>query len=509
MGAVLIAAWLAAGLDEDAAGRLYQGAMEKVASRRYEEAIKDFDAALAEEPEENAKLEYRDAAGVDHTIAYYPHYEPGQARALQAKDAATLEEQYRLIQDAVARLGKTTHPNKKASVERAYLESLRIKTALDASKSETPAPPPKPKTFEEEFARVQETVERLSSQERFEDALKTMEWEAPVFKDHDAEKDQLLGRIRTRQGEAVAKRLADLGVRLDGLAGEKGVPEAKAVGAALKAARVPPTLHRQPPPAFGWLERFLALIEKEGDRLGKAAALPAEEVQRLSGALDQAALAALDAGLLAGFRAAHRIAHSVRVAHVKGADAAGAGAFETAFQKSAATAEEALDRCAAELKRRREKAGTAEGTVKDLKDYEDRGLAEQRREVEELRQARRQRSETEGLAGRIKGLEGAVLPLASRPDAAPARNLAKDAAEVRTRPGFEALPPPARARAFLVQAVAEAAAAFLEGEAPDKAVERCRGSASEAFKLDPKVADPWRGRLSPKLLAVLDRAKGS
>ncbi len=509
MGIVLLMASLAAGLDEDAAGQLYLGALEKVASKRYEEAVRDFDAALAQVPEETAALEFSDAGGASRTIAYYPNYESGQARVLQAREAKTLEEQYRLIQDAVARLGKTSHPNQRASLQKAYLESLRVKTALDASREARPVEPAKPKTFEEEHARVRETVDRLISQERFEDALNTMEWEARVYKDHEAERDQLVARVRSAQNEAVARRLADLCARLDQLAGEKGIPDVNAAVPSLKALRLPPVLQKKPPPAFEWLDRFLALAEKDGGLLGKASALSSDEARRLGEALDRAAVESLDIGLFPGFRAAHQAAYAIVAARLRALDAASPPVPEPAFQEFMGTLTGSLERCAAELRGRREKQGVPEAVAGNLKGYEEGELAGQRREIEEIGRARRQRIMSESLTGWIKGLEESMRSLAMRPDAAPARGLASDAAETRSRPGFETLEPSVRARAFLVQAVSEAFAALLEGEAAEKALERCRPSASEAFKLDPQVVEPWRDRLSPKLLAILDRAKGS
>jgi hypothetical protein len=505
---ILLTAWLAAGLDDDKAGVLFESALDKVKTKRYEEAIKDFDAALAEQPEEADKFEFDDAAGKSKVVAYYPHFESGQARVAQAREMENLEEQQKLLQDAMARLKKTAHPNKKSAVERAWLDLARVETAIKAVKDTPPPPPPKPKTFEEEVDRIRAGVNRLCAEERFEDALRSVSYEEAVFKDHEAEREKLLGEIRPRQAEAVAGRLAGLSEKLGQIAQEKGIPEAGAVLPGLKAARFPQYVRKDPPPAFVWLDRFLAFYEKEADRIGKAPALLLAEVQRLADALERLALEALDVDFLPGFRASGRLSFAIRLAHLKAVDSAAPPVAEAAWRKSMSMVEEAAGRLEAELRKRREKAGTPEETVKALKGFEEVDLAEQRRGLEEVKEARRLRGESEGLAIRVKGLENVLSSLASRTESDHGRRLAEEAAGVEALPVFASLPPAVRARTFFVHAASAAAAALLDGEPPDKAAERYSVPAAEAFKLDPKVMEPWRARLSPKILAVLDKAKG-
>lgn len=509
MTLLLLAAGLAAGLDDDKAGRLLESAQEKVRSRRYEEAIKDFDAAIAEQPEESEKFSFEDASGKDKVVAYYPQYEAALARVAQARELENLEEQQKLLQEAMARLKKTAHPARKNAAERTWLELARVETAIQALKDAPPPPPPKPKTFEEEYERIRGSVERLCGEERFEDALRAVTYEEAVFKGREAERDKLLGEIRPRQAEAVTRRLAALAEKLDRIAAEKGIPDTGAVLPGLRASRFPPHVRKDPPPAFGWFDRFLAFYEREGDRIGKASSLPMAEVQRLAEALEQLGLQALEAGFVPGFRAPCRIALSLRLEHLRAVDAAAASAADPAWKKSLAMVEEAAGRLEGELRKRRERAGTPEETVRALKECEEGGLADLRRGVEELKEGRRRRGESEGLVLKVKGLENVLASLAARTEPEHGKRLAAEAAAVEAMPVFASLPPPVRARAFFIRAVSEAAAALLEGETADQAAERCRVPAAEAFKLDSKVADPWRARLSPKILAVLDKARGA
>jgi hypothetical protein len=409
----------------------------------------------------------------------------------------------------MARLKKTAHPSKKAATERAWLELARVETALQAVKDAPPPPPPKPKTFEEEYERIRGSVERLCGEERFEDALRAVTYEEAVFKGHEAERDKLLGEIRPRQAEAVTRRLAALAEKLGQIAADKGIPEAGAVLPGLKASRFPQYVRKEVPAPFGWFDRFLAFYEKEGDRIGKAASLPAVEVQRLADALEPLGLQALDVDFVPGFRAPCRLSFAIRMAHLKAADAAAAAPSDPAWKKSLAMVEEAAGRLEGEFRKRREKAGAPEETVKALKECEEGDLAELRKGVEDLKEGRRLRGESEGLALKVKGLENVLASLAARTESEHGKRLAAETAAVEALPVFASLPPAVRARAFFIHAVSEAAAALLDGETVDKAAERCRVPATEAFKLDPKVADPWRARLSPKILAVLDKAKGA
>jgi len=64
-----------------------------------------------------------------------------------------------------------------------------------------------------------------------------------------------------------------------------------------------------------------------------------------------------------------------------------------------------------------------------------------------------------------------------------------------------------RARALMAHALAEATLGFLEGQEERRVIDRCRVPAWRAYVFDPKVDERWSGRLSPKLLKVLEEVR--
>jgi len=92
-------------------------------------------------------------------------------------------------------------------------------------------------------------------------------------------------------------------------------------------------------------------------------------------------------------------------------------------------------------------------------------------------------------------------------DAAALSKLKNNLFELESEANFGTLTNRLRARALMAHALAEAMLAFLEGNPPARVLDRCRTPAWRAFGFDPKVDARWAGKLSPKLLKILDESK--
>jgi hypothetical protein len=469
--------------DAAQAGAAYKQGLDELKRGRYEEAARKFAEALAHVPQETDKLLYRDDEG-RHADPYYPHYGWAQARARQAEAEPAAGRKRRLLEEAVAHLGLSRHPSAAKALEEA-------RATLEALDRAAAAPPP-PDPAAAALAALAAKVEDLCARQRFEEAREAVESERPLAASRPRETGALLRSVADRQAAALDgyRRLMDAALETVAATDPTGKPDP--VLPLVRPALVPPWVRRDPGGPFGWLAGFADLCDRERAALRDAAALDPPAALRAADAFEHAAEGAAAAGSVPGFRAARAVAHAIRWARAQTLPAEEALEFLSEGDRASERCEEALRRDRGALE-----AGAAERYLRTE-------LAAQALQRAGLRRALERRA---ALSSRVAEAERALSRRGTMADPDALRRVSSELEALESEPEFRDLPPGVRARALLGRALAEATAEFLEGADAGRVADRCGPLARRAFALDARADEGWRGRISPKLRAVLDGLK--
>ncbi len=476
---------LAAGDAFSEAGTAYRGALEALASERYEEAVQLLRGALQHVGEESDELKYRDSVA-RRRHSYFPYYQWARARVLQARREASIYARRDLLQDAVGRLGQTRHPGAARLLEEAGSELEAVGKAI---------------TLDGSFNAVKTRIELLGSGERFVEALRQLESAAPSFPTRGKEVGELRESLAERQAAAVKRQEQLMAQRLAEAAATDPLAAGERVVALLRPALVPPDVTEKPGRGFEWLRAFIELWEKSEGAVRRAAELPGAEVIAAAGSLEAAGRSALDAGVPAGYRAARHLAQAARLAKLRDVAAAAQDAVDvpTAGAVSGAAGEEAAKAAAAVA--RADLAPEARSALEG-------DLEAQRQQVEDLvRKIGEAARERTRLTAPILQAEAALADGETIGQAAALAKVRNDLLELESEATFGTLTARLRARALFAHALAEAMLAFLEGNPPAQVLARCSLPARRAYGFDPAVDARWSGRLSPKMLKVLEQIK--
>jgi hypothetical protein len=484
MWGVLILA-LAAGDNVSDAGAAYRKALEELDTERYEEAVQLLRDAVQKVGSESDELKYRDSIS-RRRHSYYPYYEWARARQMQAKKEPSIFTRRDLLKDALSRLGQTRHPESAQLLEEVKAELVVVEKAIELDGS---------------FASTKTRIEVLGTGERFEEALEQLELAAKTYLGRQKEMADLRTSLKDRQialerrfEQLLSQRLGDLTLTDPVVAGES-------VAGILKPALIPVEAIAKPGAPFQWLLKFIELWEKQLEIVRKAPELPAEETNAVAGAFESSALEALSSGVPAGFRAARHIAHAVRLAKL---NRIAVGAEDVIDTKSAQTVVQFENATSARASDALDKMPEGDATIKALQDR----ILVRRKEIDDLvKKINDGAKERARLTGPIIVAEGSLSDGDTLGDAAALAKLKNDLFELESEANFGTLTNRLRARALLAHALAEAMLAFLEGNTQARAVDRCRLPAWRAYGFDPKVDARWVGKLSPKLLKVLDQIR--
>lgn len=484
MWAMLILA-LAAGDNVSEAGASYRKALEELETDRYEEAVQLLRDAVQKVGSESEELKYRDSVA-RRRHSYYPYYEWARARQQQAKKEPSIFARRDLLKDAMSRLGQTRHPEAAQLLEdvKKELDVVEKAIALDGS-----------------FASVKTKIEVLGTGEQFEEALEQLDEASKTFLGRQKELGDLRSSLKDRQvalerryEQVLAQRLGDVTLTDPVVAGES-------IGGILKPAQIPVKSIAKPGAPFQWLQRFIEHWEKQTETVRKCTELSAEEVNALAAGFETSALEALAAGVPSGFRAARHIAHGVRMAKLNRIAAGSEDVIDTPTAKAVVDfAGASSDRAAAAL----DKIPDPDATVKGLQT----NLPVRRKEIDDLaKKINDGAKERARMTAPIVAAEASLSDGETLGDAAALAKLKNDLFELESEANFGTLTNRLRARALMAHALAEAMLAFLEGLPAARVLDRCRTPAWRAYGFDPKVDARWAGKLSPKLIKILEESK--
>lgn len=466
------------------AGSAYRQAQAAVAHEKYEDAVQLLRGALQQVGEESEQLKYRDDNS-RRRHAYYPYYEWGRARLLQAGQENSIYNQRDLLQDSIGRLSQSRHPDASDRLEEAKskLKLVQEAIALDGS-----------------FNAVKTKIEVLGNGERFHEAFKQLGEAVTVYKARGKELDEVRLALREKQAAAVKRYETLLSQRLGDIVLMDPVTSGETIVPLLRPAMVPPEVTDQGGPPFEWAARFMALWEKELEVGRRAAELPGAQVIASADSLDATGLAAFDFNVPAGFRASRHLAQSARVSKLRSIASGAEDVLDTATAR-------ALVRSAVDA------SGRAADRVSRLDSAELKDLLDKERAVHERQVADLDRKIADGakertrLTAPILQAEESLSNGETLGDAAALLKLRNDLFELESDAAFGTLTARLRARALFAHGLTEAILAFLEGKTPAQAVDQCRLPAWRAFGFDPKVDARWDGKLSPKLMKVFDQIR--
>ncbi len=473
---ILLAGLLALG-DAAQAGAAYREGLEEIRKSRFDAAVAKFREAVQHEAAETDKLQYRDNQG-RQSHEYYPQYEWARARILQAEGEAPPERKREFLQEAILHLGLTKHPQAAARLGEAKARLAEAEKLLSTS-----APDP----FAAPFAALRRKVEELCARKEFEAAFRAVEAEGKLFEARPRDREDLLNVVRNGQKVVLDGHAGILALSLRNLSSTDPTGRPEAVLPLLTPARVPPAVQRAPGEPFRWLEQFVSLYEREKEGVGKAASLGTTEAVRIAEAFEGSAELALLAGSIPGFRAARWVARSVRLARPGREDGA---AVLDSWERAAA-------RWGADLRKRLDDPSSAI-PKEEIRAYLAEDLAADLRRIQEIRGEIDRRAKARALA--LEAADRAERSL-SEADAAALAKAAGELAAVESGPSFVDLPADLRARALYARALVELVSGFLDA----RPAEKVQDLVLRARAADPKVDAAWRGRLSPRLQAALDR----
>jgi len=482
MLAILLLLGLSAGDAVAEAGSNYRQAQEALAAEKYEEAVTLLRAAVQQVGEESDLLKYRDDTS-RRRHPYYPYYEWGRARMLQAEQEASVFTQRDLLADAVSHLGQSRHPDASLKLEavKSKLTVVQEAIALDGS-----------------FNAVKTKIEVLGTNERFVEAFKEHRSAAGKYKTRLKELDEVLVALKAKQAAAIQRYRGQLSQRLGDLLLMDPVTRGDAIEPLLTSALVPAEVTETTGPMFQWAGRFIALWVKEAETVKKAATLPGGKVIAAADAFDAAGLEALTIGLPAGFRAARHLAQTTRVGKLRDIVNGAEDVLDTK------TADAVLRSSSAASKKGLESAGgQTDPAVKDTL-LSDLGLQE--KQVNDLAKAiGAGAKERERLTAPIVVAEGQLQEGDTVGDVAALSKIQQDLDQLVGEATFGTLTAHLRARAFFVRALAAATEAYLVGKAEADVMEAARVPATRAYSFDAKVDARWEHRLSPKLVELFKK----
>jgi tetratricopeptide (TPR) repeat protein len=485
MRLALLLLLLAPAGDLASAGVSYREGLADLKAGKFEEAVRKFQSALQQEGVEHSEMKYRDSVA-RRRHAYYPYFGWAEARWAQAQREVELERKHELLQDAIGRLRQTQHPD-------AAFRMQEVTAALAVVDNQRSA--------QTGLAGLKGVIAGRVDAKRFEEAIKELEAADKSYPTRTAEIQELRADVLKRQLEAVQGYERALIVFMNDIARTDPILRTESPAAMLKPAFVPVEVHVKPAGPFLWLQGFRDLYEKEAAGVRSAARLDLEALTRITEAFDRSSGDALAAGFLPGFRAARHVAESMRQARLKDIAAGATDAIETETAKSILSSAEVAARTSEALLRTRP-------ATEEITRFIDNDLTAQRLKATELRLAVENAArERQRLTEPILKAEQALAQPETISETAALAQVSKSMKDLGADPQAMTLTDRLRARQFLATAVAEAMIGFLDGESLERVTERCRATAFRAYSLDPKVDAPWRGRLSPKILKVLDRIK--
>jgi len=467
------------------AGTAYRQALEAVESENYEGAIQLLSGALQRVGEESDQLKYRDNVA-RRRHSYYPYYEWACARELQAQREASIFTRRDLLKDAVGRLAQTKHPDAPQKLEsvKKKLEEVEKAIALDGS-----------------FSSTKTRIEVLGTGERFEEALQQIEEASKAYLTRDKEIRDLRISLKERQRVVERRYEQTLIQRLSDVLLTDPIVAGESISGILKSAQIPAEAVAKPGPAFVWLARFLDLWESSRESASKSAELSAEKINALAESFELLALEALTSNVSPGFRSARYIAHSVRLSRLNRIGTGAEDVIDTqTVDAIALAAAKTAERAAAGVSKLPETDSMAktleadvparQKAVDDLATQIRAGAKERARLTEPIVTAEASLSNGEML-GDVKALAKVVTDLAT----------------LESEGNFGTLTNRLRARALMTHGMAEAMLAFLEGDLREKVITRCRLFAWRAYGFDPNVEARWAGKLSPKMIDLLNSIK--
>ena len=466
------------------AGTAYRQAQAAMGLEKYEEAVTLLRGAAQKLGEESDELKYRDDES-RRRHSYYPYYEWGRARLLQARQEPSIFSQRDMIAEAVGRLGQSRHPDASAKLEDAKLALAVVQEAiaLDAS-----------------FGNVKNRVELLGNSEKFVEALKALDAASVKFLGRKKELEEVRLFLKEKQvavlkryEQMLTQRLSDVVLMDPATAGDRIAP-------LLRGALVPADVTEEPGTASLWVGRFVTLWEKELDTVRKAAELPGGRVIASTGALDAAGLEAMTAKLPAGFRATRHLAQAGRMAKLREISSGTEDVMDT---KTAA----AVVLAATESSKLAGKAASGLA-AKDVKEPLLNDLAAHDRQVADVaRKIEAGAKERERLTAPILRAEELLADGDTVGDAEALAKLKNDLFELGSDGAFGTLTAALRARAMFAHGLAEAMLAFMEGKTLEQVAEKARLPMWRAYGFDLKVDGRWTSRVSPKMLKVFDKIR--
>jgi hypothetical protein len=484
MWGVLILA-LAAGDAITEAGASYRKALEELETERYEEAVQLLREAVQRVGSESDELKYRDSVA-RRRHSYYPYFEWARARQLQSRREPSIFTRRDLLKDALSKLSQTKHPESAQLTEEVKADLDVVEKAIELDGS---------------FASAKTRIEVLGTGERFEEALQQLDGAAKAFVTRQKEIADLRNSLKERQIALERRYEQLLAQRLGDIALTDPIQAGESVSGILKPAMPPTDAIAKPGLPFQWLSKFIELWDKHLETARRAADLPAEEVNAMAGAFETIGLEALQSRMPPGFRAARHIAHALRMAKL---NRIATGAEDVIDTKTAAAVVDYALQTSARAGDSLAKAPEGDSMVKSLEN----DVPTRQKAVEDLgKKIVDGAKERARLTAPIVAAETLLADGQFLGDAEALAKLKNTLFELESEANFGTLTNRLRARALLAHAVAEAMLAFLEGLPANRVLDRCRTPAWRAFGFDPKVDVRWAGKLSPKLLKILEESR--
>jgi len=467
------------------AGTAYRHALEALNGKNYEEAVTLLRGALQKLGEESDSLKYRDGIARQRH-SYYPYYEWARARILQAKTEASIFTRRDLLKEALSRLSQTRHPDAAVRLEEAKEQLAVVEKAIE---------------LDGNFSSAKTRIEVLGTSEQFEDALTRLDGMLASYLTRDKELGDLKNSLKERQTAYEKRYEGVLAQRLGDVALADPVGAADSIAEILKPARIPAAAVAKPGPPFIWLAKFIVLWDKSLETIRRAPDLSADEINSLAGAFEATALDALSSGVPAGFRAARHVAHAVRMARL---NRIGTGAEDVIDTRTCQTIVQAAQGTSS---RAAQDVSKLPSTLQEAKTLENDVPARQKQLEDLLQKILDGAKERARLTAPIVTAETTLADGQMLGDMKELDKLRNALFTLESEANFGTLTARLRARALLAHSLTEATLGFLEGEPEARVLERSRVPGWRAFGFDPKVDERWKGRLSPKIVAILEAVK--
>ena len=351
------------------------------------------------------------------------------------------------------------------------------------------------------FASTKTGIEFLGTGEQFEKALKQLDDASKVFLTREKEIAVLRSSLVERQRAVERRYEGSLVNRLSDVLLTNPIVAADSVSGILKSAEIPVETVAKPGPAFVWLARFIELWDKSMATVQKSEDLTGDEVNALAESFELLALDALKSNVSPGFRSARHVAHTVRLAKQNRIGTGAEDVIDTqTVDAIAAAAAKTAERASGGVS----KLPETDSMVKTLEN----DVAARQKEIDELAKLIR-----EGAKERAKLTEPIVTAEASLSngetlgDVTALATVISDLATLESEGNFGTLTNRLRARALMSHGMSEAMLAFLEGDPRERVITRCRLFAWRAYGFDPNVEARWAGKLSPKMIEILNSIK--